>query len=361
MNKLFEKIKNSFREDFSEVTGIYYDGFKIYLAHSTHKIETDEISWELYIDAENSAIEQLAEKIFMVLNQRGWQKSKVGLCLRDDDAITLKKNFENIPPAEIESAIKTWAISQAGKNSFYTFAEKDGEIWAETLSKTVVEQYISAYKKNSINLCALTAMPNFSDESDDSTENLDKAVFIAEVISEKKSPNLLAKKIADWNVKKIFLTGTIIFILICAGISGKILYDYHSAESELDAAKKFLSAESETLVLKKTFDADVDEMKKINSLLVGQQENFPKLNALIKLGKISGDSVRLKKITATEEFLQLDGTSANPDAIGKYLSRLKNSFTANVKLENTSTLDSGEINFTVRLVFKKNFSENKSN
>ena len=356
MKKYFERIKNVFREDFGEVLGIYHDDEKIFLARRTKKFETAEVNFEIDLSDKISPIEQLAEKVSVICAQRGWKTSKVGLCLREGDAITLRTNFENIPQNEIDSAVKTWATSQAGKNAPYTFTEIDGEIWAETLTKTVVEEYVSAWKKNSISLCALTVMPDFSE--DESSDNLDRAVFVAKVVVEKKSPNLLAEKIADWNVKKISLTAAAIFILILCGMCGKIFYDYRVAENELDAAKKILAEESETLVLKKSLDADVDEMKKINSLLAAQQENFSKLNVLIKLGKISGNAVRLKKINATENFVQLEGLAENSVAIEKYLSRLKNSLAANVKLENTSATDGGEINFTVRLIFENNSPKN---
>ena len=352
MKNYFERIKNFFREDFSEITGIYYDDEKIFLARRTKKFETAEVNFEVDLNDKISPIEQLAEKIFMVLNQRGWQNSKVGLCLRKGDAIDFLTYFDNVPPEEIDAAVKTWAISQAGKNAPYTFTEIEDEIWAETLTKTVVEEYISAWKKNSINLCALTVMPDFSEE--ESTEGLDRAVFVAKVVAEKKSPNLLAGKIADWNVKKISLTAATIFILLFCGIGGKFFYDYRAAKNELETAKKILSEESETLVLKKSLDADVAEMKEINSLLVGQKENFSKLNVLIRLGKISGGAVRLKKINATESFVQLEGVAENSGALEKYLSRLKNSVSANVKLENTSSTDGGEINFAVRLIFTAN-------
>lgn len=350
MKKYFEQVKNFFREDFREVLGIYHDDEKIFLARLTKKFETAEVNFEVDLNDKISPIEQLAEKVSVICAQRGWKTSKVGLCLREGDAITFRTNFENVPPAEIDSAVKTWATSQAGKNAPYAFTEIDGEIWAETLTKTVSEEYISAWKKNSLNLCALTVMPDFSEE--ESSEGLDKAVFVAKIVAKKKSPNLLAEKIADWNVKKISLTAAAIFILILGGICGKIFYDYRAAENELDAAKKILTAESETLVLKKTLDTDVAEMKKINSLLFGKSENFSKLNVLIRLGKISGGAVRLKKINATENFVQLEGLAENPGAIEKYLSRLKNSLAANVKLENTSAAESGEINFTIRLIFE---------
>lgn len=351
MNKYFERIKNFFREDFGEILGIYHDGEKIFLARLTKKFETAEINFEIDFSDKISPVEQLAEKILMICNQRGWKTSKIGLCLRDDDAITFRTNFENVPQNEIESAVKIWANAQAGKNSFYTFVEEDGEIWSETLSQTVVEEYISVCEKNSLNLCALSVMPNFSEESTDLTDNLDRAVFIAKVIKENKSPNLLAKKIAAWNLKKISLTMAIIFLLIFFVTAAKLFYDYREAEKNFEVVQKILAEKSETVILKKNLDAEVEEMKKINSLLASQVEKNPKLNLLIRLGKISGGSVRLKKIIASEDSAQLEGTADNPDAIGKYLSRLKNSVAEKVKLENTSANEDGEINFAIRLTF----------
>ena len=354
MKKPFELIKNFFREDFSESVGIYYDDEKIFLARRTKKFETAEVNFEIDLNDNISPIEQLAEKIFMVLNQRGWKMSKVGLCLREGDAIVFRTNFENVPPDEVDAAVKTWATSQAGKNAPYTFTEIDGEIWAETLTKTVVEEYISAYKKNSINLCALTVMPDFSE--DNSADGLDRAVFIAKIVAEKKAPNLLAEKISDWNVKKISLTAAAIFILILAGLSAKLFYDWHTAENQFETAQTILTEQSESAVLKKTLDAEVAEMKKINSLLAAQSENSSKLNALIRLGKISGGSIQLKKINASEDFTQIEGTAENPDALEKYLARLKNSVASTVKLANTAATDDGKLNFTIRLSFK-NLSE----
>ena len=152
--------------------------------------------------------------------------------------------------------------------------------------------------------------------------------------------------------QKIFLTAAGIFLFIISGLSAKLFYEYRTAENELDTMQKILSEQSETVVMKKNLDADVSEMKKINSLLASQTEKFSKLNVLIQLGKISGGAVRLKKINATENFVQLEGVAENSGAIEKYLSRLKNSIVANVKLENTSAADGGEINFAVRLSFE---------
>lgn len=341
----FERVKNFFVEDFSETVGIYYDGFKIYLAHSTHKIEFDEINFELYLNAEDSAIDQLAEKIFMVLNQRGWQNSKIGLCLNDEDVMILKTSFENIPTGEIDSAVKTWANAQTDKNSPYSFIKNEGEIWAETLPQNVINKYISVYEKNSLNLCALTAMPNFSE---DSPGNIDRAVFITEILTDKKIPNLLAEKISRYNFKKISLVTAGIFFIAMILISAKLFYDYHAVENEIDILNKNLSAESEILVLKKDSDKNISEMKKINSLIESQADKSLKLNSLIKLGKIPDSSIHFKKIYASNNFVQIEGIANKTDSVEKFLRKLQNSAT-DAKLENSTTADNGEINFTIKI------------
>ena len=342
----FESVQNFFREDFSDVVGIYHDGFKIFLARYTNKIELEEVNFEIYLDGKSSFAEQLAEKIFMILNQRGWKNSKVGICLNDGDAIIFRTSFENIPQNEIDSAVKVWAQAQVGKNSPYAFQNLDGEIWAETVPENLLNEYISAFEKNSIKLCALTAMP-------DSTlkKGSDRAVFIAEILKEKKSPNLLAEKIENWNLKKFSLLAVGIFLFLILGLSAKIFYDYKVAENELETVRKNLAEQSEFVVLKKDLDENISEMKKINSMLDAQSEKFSKLNFLIRLGKISGGAVQMKKINATENFVQLEGVAEDPDAIEKYLRKLKNSVAENSKLENTSAADDGRINFSVKINF----------
>ena len=342
----FESVQNFFREDFSDVVGIYHDGFKIFLARYTNKIELEEVNFEISLTDEISPIEQLAEKVFMILNQRGQKNSKVGICLNDDDAIIFRTSFENIPQNEIDSAVKVWAQAQVGKNSPYAFQNLDGEIWAETVPENLLNEYISAFEKNSIKLCALTAMP-------DSTlkKGSDRAVFIAEILKEKKSPNLLAEKIENWNLKKFSLLAVGIFLFLILGLSAKIFYDYKVAENELETVRKNLAEQSEFVVLKKDLDENISEMKKINSVLDAQSEKFSKLNFLIRLGKISGGAVQMKKINATENFVQLEGVAEDPDAIEKYLRKLKNSVAENSKLENTSAADDGRINFSVKINF----------
>lgn len=339
----FDKIKNFFHEDFSEVVGIYYDGEKIFLAHVTHKIELEEMIFEIDFTEKISPIEQLAEKIFFILNQRGWQNSKIGLCLNDDDLI-IEKKYLNVPKNEIDSAVKTWASAQVGENAPYSFINLGDEVWAETLSQTLLNEYISAYEKNSLKLCALSAMPTVADE------NNDRAVFIAEVLIEKKSPNLLAAKVKNYNLKKIFTLTAAIFFISVGIFSIKLFFDYRVACNELETAKKILSAQSEMLVLKKNLDTNIAETKKIYSLADSQTEKFSKLNALIRIGKIFDNTVQMKKISANENFIQIDGVTDKTDLIEKFLRKLKNFVAENSVLENSAEVD-GEINFTIKNYF----------
>ena len=45
--KIFDRLKNFFRDDIGEVVGIYHDGEKIFLARLTDKLETLEQNFEI--------------------------------------------------------------------------------------------------------------------------------------------------------------------------------------------------------------------------------------------------------------------------------------------------------------------------
>ena len=49
-------ILNFFREDLSEVLGVYYDDEKIYLARLAEKIETAEINFEIDLNDKSTQI-----------------------------------------------------------------------------------------------------------------------------------------------------------------------------------------------------------------------------------------------------------------------------------------------------------------
>ncbi len=326
-----------FREDFSNVLGIYFDGDKIFLAHLAEKIETAEIEF-----AEQSPA-QLAEKVAEICAERGWKNFKIGVALRDGVATTFQTEFSSVPEKEIAEAVKIWAIAHVGKEARYTSIKFDDEIWMEALNESIVEEYVAAFKKFSLNLCALTEIPQ------PPAEPLERAKLVAQIVRENTAPNFLAKQISAWSFKKIALTTVATASIVLAGFSAELAYEYFAAESALQAARANLDAQNNLQILKENFDAISAEMKKLNELSAAQNSNAKKFNALIQIGRLADGKVYLDKIRASGESLELEGVADTPDAVKNYLSRLKKSM-SKVKLENSAAND-GQINFLIRATF----------
>ena len=341
--KFFEQIKNFFREDSGEVVGIYHDGEKIFLARLSDKLETLEQDFEIDVLKKIPPAEQLAEKVFLLCSQRGWQTSRTALCLNEGETATFQPNFENIPAEKIESAVKVWAEAQAGANALYTSAKVCGEFWTEAMSQKSAAEYFSAWEKNSMTLCEMTALTGiFSD----------KAAYVARLAAEKKSPNLVKIKTGVWNWKKIFLTGAGIFLLATSIIFGRLFYDLHTTRENFQATKKSLSAESGVTTLQEDIEKNISEMKTRNNFLAAQVEPSNKLNTLIKLGQVANEKIHLTKITLSGNVAELEGVTEKADNIKNYLRSLKNFVATNPKLESATAADGGKINFVIRLTFE---------
>lgn len=339
---------NFFREDLGGVLGVYYDGDKIFLAHLADTLEMAEVNFELENDA-TPAIEQLAEKIKLICNKNDWKISKVGLILRDGTASTFQTEFKNIPTNEIESAVKIWAVAHV-KEPRYTSIKINSEIWMEALPASIVEEYISAFEKNSMALCALTEFPQILSDDERPPTPYNRAVFAADIVKNKKSPNLITEKISTWNIKKISLTAAAIFIIALAGISAKLIHNYHHAATRTETAQTRLDSKNDTFILKQDLDASTAQIKQFNALIATQNINPENFNALVKIGKISDAKIIIKQIKTTGKTLELTGVAESPDAVKLYLSRLKNSVSPKVKLKN-STEDDGQFVFSISVNF----------
>ena len=341
--EIFEQAKNFFLADFGEVVGIYHDGEKIFLARLTDKLETLEQNFEIDSAENISAIEQLAEKISVLCSQRGWKTSKTALCLQEGDTIIFQPDFNNIPAEKIDSAVKIWATAQVGENALYTSATIDGEFFTEAIAEKVAAEYISAWEKNSMTLCAMSSLAGNVE---------DKASFIAKIAAEKKSPNLLKYQDSKWDWKKIFAAVFGIFFLLTAPILGKTYYELQSLQKNFEVLQEKLSDKAEFIDQEKNIDADIEQLQIVNEFLASQLETFPKLNTLIKIGKLSDGKISLKRIIISGNTAELEGTTTKAEEIKNYLNRLKNSITKNANLENISSED-GQVNFTIRLIFAK--------
>ena len=303
-----------------------------------------EIFETIELDADGAEIELLAEKILLACRQRGWKTSSVGFCLREEEAVTFLSEVGNVPEKEIPAMVKSWAVAQAEKDAVFAFAKVGEELWMETLPRAKVEEICAAFKKFGLNLRALSVMPADLLEK---ISSFDRAKFIAEIIRDGKSPNLLSARAGVWSWKKISLATAAIFFAAMLIGSAKVFVDYREASDKLDAAKISIAELQEDLALKETFDADIAELRRLNNLAakIELKQNF---NLLINLGKIAGDDVSLTKIRVEENFLEVEGLTDKPDAVRNYLARVKNFVNQSARLESSSENDDGDIVFVIR-------------
>ena len=214
----------------------------------------------------------------------------------------------------------------------------------ETLPRTKVEEFHTAFKRFNMNLCGLSVMPV---DMLAKIHPYDRTEFITEIIRNKKAPNLLLARGGVWNWKKISLAVAAIFFIGLLIGSAKLLFDYHEASAKLDAAKTSIDELHADIVLKENLDANIAELHRLNNLAaqIDIKNNF---NLLINLGRISGGDIRLTKINIEENFLELEGMTDNPDAVKDYLARVKNSVAKSARLETSKENDDGDIIFVIR-------------
>ena len=342
---------NFFKEDFSEVVGAYFDGEKIYLSRRINDaVENIDANFSVSYEDDASEIEQLAEKISMLCSQRGWKTSKTGFCLREGTATTFQTKISGIPSNEIEGAVKTWAEAQVGKNSLYTSIRYDDEIWMEAILKSTAEEYVKAWRKNSMTLCALTVMQEEFDTPIELIKPVTFAEFVAEVVAIKKAPNLLKDRLNAWNYKKI--SATIAALFFCAFLLtfAKISYEYHAAAAQVEDVQINLNQHAAEMEMKQSVDDNIAEMKKINSLCAAQSNSMPQFNALVKLGMVADGKTPLTQIKIAGGDIELEGVAENTDDIKNYVNRLK-IITPHVKQGNFTSTD-GVTNFAIHLTLK---------
>lgn len=337
VGELLSQAKNFFREDINEIVGTYFDGDKIFLTRLTESFETTEIF------ADGYAPEQLAEKISETCRQHGWQTSAVGFCLRDADVVTFQTAVNHLPPKDIPDYVKTWAAAQNGNDAAFAFTRADdGELWMESVPRATVEKFCAAFRKFGVELRALSVMPADILEK---KNPLDMTEFIIDAVKNENAPNFLTRRKA-WNMKKISAAVATIFFVTVIVHSVTVFFDRCASTNELAEAKISVDNLRDDLALKKISDGDVDAINRLNNLAaqVNATKNF---NLLLGLGKITVGDVHLTNIHVEENFLELEGVAETPDAVRNYLGRVK-SFVSNVRLENSSEGDDGEINFMLR-------------
>ena len=347
--KFFERSVNFFRKKPNdEFVGVSFDNKKIFLVRLTDKEEFAESEFNVIADKDFSAEEQLAEKISLICLQRGWKTSATGLCLDDDTVKTFELEFPKIPAAETEKAVKSWVYIHLGEGTFFDFEENDGKIWAETLQKEHGEKFLDAFKKNSVNLVAMSAFPH-----DDSEKNTlaDRAKFIAEVAKSKSGLNLLPIQNEDlWDKKKICLAAAMIYAIFCIILFAKLALIYPQTIEESENAKQNVRQHSDLAAKKISSEKNIAELQSLNRIgaeLGDKNDNF---NFLLTLGKIPAEKISLKKIESTGKEIEIEGVAENSSAIKNYLNKLK-SYTTNAKLNRSAEDEGGQMNFSISVNF----------
>ncbi len=338
MKNFLSQVANFFREDLPEVIGAYFDGYKLFLVHMSDRVNSAEI------DVDDADVEHLAEKISHVCRQHGWSTSAIGFCLREGDALTYSTDYYSVPEKEIPAFVKSWATAHSGKDALFSFTKLGNEIWMESLPRTTADELIAAYEKFGMNLRGLSVMP--ADKLRKS-RTFAEADFIADIVRNRKAPNLLAAR-SVWSFEKISAVAAAIISIALVICSAKLLTDYSDVETELDAAKQSVNELHDDIALKDNIDADIAELRRINALIAGQDISPKNFNLLLNLGKIAGGGVYLTKIRAEENFFELEGISVTPDAVKSYLSRVKSFVAQSARLERSTENDDGDIVFVIR-------------
>ena len=332
-------ILNFFRNDFSKILGIYFDGDKIFLAYLADEIEFSEFNFD-------GDTNQLAEKIAYLCAKNGWENPKIALALREGTAATFQTEFKSVPENEIESAVKIWATANVGRDARCSSVKFGDEIWMEAVPENIVEEYAAAFEKKFLPLCTLTEIP---DNPQRPLTPFNRAESAAEIALNNAAPNVLAGKISHWNFKRIALAAAAVFLLAVSLVSARLGYEYYAASKNLAVAQENLKELGELAAFKGIIEANAAEMHRLNDLISAQNITADKFNALIRIGRLIDGKIWLDKIKTSGDTLELTGTADMPDALKNYLSRLK-SFAQNVKLENSASND-GQIDFLIRVTF----------
>ena len=332
---ILSRVRDFFKETTGAIVGAYFDGERLFVVQLTEKFETVEV------EADGSEFEQIAAQIAQICRRKDWSTSAIGFCLRAEDAVIFQTEVGNVPAKEIPALVKSWATAQAGAEAVFSSATVGAELWMETLPRIKVEEICAAFKRNGLNLRALSVMP-------DAAANVhpyDRTEFISEVVRDKKPPNLLARG-GVWSWKKLSLATAAIFLGVMIILSAKLFADYGAAADNLDAAKLAVENLRGNLAIKQAVDADIAELRRINALAaqIDDPDNF---SLLLKVGKLADRSIHLTSLRVDEKTLELEGTATAPAAIRNYLARMKSSVAATARLESSSEHD-GEIAFTIR-------------
>lgn len=333
------------------------------------RMENQEGQWTLYenvmvpipvmgMDEDFPPVELAVEKIVTMMQVMGWSAAPIAMCLSEEEVFTDILHLPVMPESEMWEAVH-WELD--GQRDFdeteflsvYESEPEDEGQWAAAVPKTTVDAWSREWKKNGMELEAVTVLPSFLKTScvmeneglrigdvcfpflhepydvfyDDGGW---EALYAAKTLcfSEPSPINFLTAgkpAASDWDWKSLSLTVTAV---ISIGLFGCFLADYGhlSGEQEALAAQKsqlaLLSHAQKEKRLLETAEARIKE--KNQQLVRLSEENYPWRSILVHLGTMTVDGVWLSEITMTKSnVLEIHGKAIQYEALAEFMQKFE--------------------------------------
>ncbi len=394
-------IRDFFKHRIKEVVGAYCDGKKIFVVDLRLQksepdvaqiVENDEIvdveyvfeaarpidRWTV-VDADQSAVEApdaddlmlraeaIAEKISVVCSTHGWSTAVTTFCLNGSDAVIELDDLSNVPPTEIDGAVR-YRVAAAGNfdidNFLAAYVALDGRTWMEGIEKKSAQIWIDAFRKNDLGLTVLTAQPDGFDVVDEInlngielSEGLSKALFAARVAALQTAPNFLAddlKRINGWDFRKFAAAVAAITLIGLSTMFGLDRWQYTRASEALTVEKNALDGLERDRRMMMFIEREREELDGRRRLLAAlSKETFPWRSVLIHFGAFHVKGVWLNEIgSAEDQAVELQCEAVSYEAMSEFIKALEADefFRHEPQIKNSSAArDGSTVKFTVRL------------
>ena len=325
--------------------------------------EMIEIGEELQIRAE-----ELAEKISMLCRTRGRSTSVMALCLNQGDVVIDVDDLSNVPAAELTNAVR-YHVAAAGNfavdNVLSDCVELGERVWMEGISASDARIWSDAWKKNSMQLAVLTAIPDNFNAIDDIeinnieiTSGLRNAIGAARIAAFQSSPNLLSdelKRLSGWDFRKFAAAVAALTLLGLSSFFAVDHWQYNQTAEALAIENEQLAYLEQDQRLKNAIERELGAIDRRRQLIAElSKEVFPWRSVLIHFGTFHVDGVWLNQITSTDDkSIELRGEAVDYEAMSEFIETLEEDddfFKHEPEIRSAQSARGGEtIEFVVRI------------
>ena len=394
-------MKRFFKHRIDRAVGVYYDGMTIFAVELrlqkadddlSRIVENDEVvdvdyvfeaargtdRWilndavEIQFDDPNVGeelsirAEQLAEKVSVLCSTKGWSTSVMGLCLNKGDVVIEVDDFSNVPATEIPNAVR-YRIATVGNfdveglHSAYTELI-DNRTWMEGIAKGDAQCWVDAWRKNEMNLTALTAMPDDLHELEGIDPNgrevnasMARAIFSARSATSMSAPNFLIEepaRMSGWDFRKLAGLIAALVLIVLTVLFGLDSWNYREASSIFEEENRMLEELERDRRLKNFIESDLDELNKRRELVARlSKETFPWRSVLIHFGAFHVKGVWLNEIRGAEDrSIEIRCEALSYEAMSRFIKALEADFRHEPEIQHSQTARGGStVEFVVRL------------